>query len=82
MGLNLLIRHLYIFNFNLMRKFILKFTAISFILIAILFRVELIEAWNPLDSNHQFIYVRRNALYDLTEKEEIDILLMGNSRVI
>jgi len=81
MGLNLLIRHLYIFNFNLMRKFILKFTAISFILIVILFRVELIEAWNPLDSNHQFIYARWNALYDLTEKEEIDILLMGNSRV-
>ncbi|MBN1181604.1 MAG: hypothetical protein JXB49_04895 [Bacteroidales bacterium] len=64
-----------------MRKFVLKFLAISTILSLIIIRIEYTDAWNSVQSSEQYVYARWNSLYDLTRRGDIDILLMGNSRI-
>ena len=39
------------------------------------------NAWNSVESSEQYVYARWNSLYDLTRRGDIDILLMGNSRI-
>ncbi len=37
--------------------------------------------WNSLDLNVQYTHARWNSFYDITEQHDIDVLMMGNSRV-
>lgn len=63
-----------------MKKFLIKFLIISIILLAGIFKIESVPAWAPLSGTESYTHARWNSFYEITEKDSVDILIMGNSR--
>ena len=63
-----------------MKKITIKFFIISSIIIAVVLKIESTNAFNPISGTDLYAHARWNALYDLTKKDTIDVLIMGNSR--
>ena len=63
-----------------MKRITIKFFIISSIIIAVVLKIESTNAFNPISGTDLYTHARWNSLYDLTEKDTIDVLIMGNSR--
>ena len=63
-----------------MKRITIKFFIISSIIIAVVLKIESTNAFNPISGTDLYTHARWNSIYDLTEKDTIDILIMGNSR--
>jgi len=64
-----------------MKAFALKFVLLSLIITGIVFWINSSNVWYSLDLNEKYTYARWNSLYNITEQHDIDLLMMGNSRI-
>ena len=59
-----------------MKRITIKFFIICSIIIAVVLKIESTNAFNPISGTDLYTHARWNSLYDLTEKDTIDILIM------